>query len=105
MNSPCLACTRVRDPENCENKLCKDWQGWFIDRWEAMRKNVRAEVDTTPVQEIGIPLGGERYTSPHRVREYLRLDPCHRCLYPKDHCHSPCPAKEAWLRIKSGVSE
>ena len=105
MNSPCLACTRVRNPENCENKLCKDWQGWFIDRWEAMRKNVRAEVDTTPVQEIGIPLGGERYTSPHRVREYLRLDPCHRCLYPKEHCHSPCPAKEAWLRIKSGVSK
>ena len=38
--SPCLACTRVRDPKNCENKLCREWQAWFIDRWEAMRTSI-----------------------------------------------------------------
>ena len=105
MESPCLQCSRVKSPANCENKLCKDWQFWFIDRWEAMRKNIRVEMESAPVREIGVPLDGLLYSSPHRVREYLRVDPCQRCLCPKEHCHHPCPAKEAWLRIKSGVCE
>lgn len=41
MESPCLTCTRVKDPKNCENKSCKDWQAWYIGRWEAMRANLR----------------------------------------------------------------
>ena len=96
MESPCLHCKRVRDPENCENKLCKDWQAWFIDRWEAMRKHVRAELDATPLAEVGVPLGGRLYSSPHRVREYIRKDPCLSCMYPKAYCNAPCPAKLAW---------
>lgn len=36
--SPCLACTRVKDPEECENKQCKAWRDWFIRRWEEVRK-------------------------------------------------------------------
>lgn len=31
--SPCLTCTKVKDPPNCENKLCKDWKAWFLRRW------------------------------------------------------------------------
>lgn len=35
--SPCLTCTRVKDPRNCENKTCKLWQEWFMQRWQAMQ--------------------------------------------------------------------
>ena len=38
--SPCLNCTRVKDPKNCENKNCPVWREWFIRRWEEMRKAV-----------------------------------------------------------------
>lgn len=105
MNSPCLTCKRVRDPQACENKGCKDWQAWFIGRWEAMRKNVREQMNCVSIEEIGIPLGGERYAVPHRMEEYLSQDPCQRCLCPKDVCHHPCPAKQAWIDKKSGVIE
>lgn len=96
MESPCNYCTRVRDPQNCENKTCKDWQAWFIDRWESMREHVRKEMDAAPMEETGIPLGGNRYTHPHRVRQYLAADPCGQCACPKDVCHTPCPVKAAW---------
>lgn len=104
MNSPCLECTRVRDPQNCENKLCKEWQAWFIDRWEAMREHVRAEMETNNTKEVGVPLGGQLYASPHRVRKYLQTDPCSSCLYPKNACHSPCPTKAAWVNMRNEVS-
>lgn len=35
---PCKTCTRVKDPENCGNKICQEWQRWFLDRWETMRE-------------------------------------------------------------------
>ena len=35
--SPCLTCTKVQDPKNCENKSCKEWREWFIKRWEKLR--------------------------------------------------------------------
>ena len=31
--SPCRRCTRVTDPDNCENKRCGIWQRWFLGRW------------------------------------------------------------------------
>lgn len=34
LKNPCLTCTRVQDPINCENKQCKVWQKWFLSRWE-----------------------------------------------------------------------
>ena len=101
MNSPCLTCTRVQKPHNCENKTCKEWQAWFIDRWETMRSNVRTQMEKAPLKDTGIPLGGHRYVSPHRVTEYRKQDPCQRCLGPIDLCHSPCPAKSAWLKALS----
>lgn len=30
---PCLTCTKVKDPENCENKSCKEWREWFLKKW------------------------------------------------------------------------
>jgi hypothetical protein len=34
---PCLTCTRVEDPENCERKGCQAWREWFLKKWEDMR--------------------------------------------------------------------
>ena len=31
--SPCKGCTRVQNPEGCENKNCKVWKAWFLRRW------------------------------------------------------------------------
>lgn len=103
MNSPCFTCTRVRDPKNCENKLCKDWQSWFIGRWNAMRKALCAEAAQAPVDDIGFPLGGNRYASPHRVRDFLDVNPCRKCVYPADACQMPCKTKLAWSEMQSEV--
>ena len=103
MNSPCFECTRVRDPQACENKICREWQGWFLGRWDAMRENVRKQMDATTTCDIGIPLGGERYAPPHRMQAYLADDPCDRCLCPKDLCHMPCPARMNWAEKNAGV--
>ena len=35
--SPCLTCTKVRDPKNCEIKGCPEWREWFIKRWNEIR--------------------------------------------------------------------
>lgn len=35
--SPCLTCTIVKDPVNCENKSCQMWREWFIQRWNELR--------------------------------------------------------------------
>ena len=31
--SPCKGCTRVLNPDGCENKYCKEWKAWFLCRW------------------------------------------------------------------------
>ena len=31
--SPCMTCNRVKCPAECENKQCKTWQQWFLQRW------------------------------------------------------------------------
>ncbi len=31
--SPCMNCSRVKDPGNCENKCCRQWSAWFMQRW------------------------------------------------------------------------
>ncbi len=38
IKSPCLNCTRVKDPTVCENKLCGPWKSWWLEWWEGMRK-------------------------------------------------------------------
>lgn len=33
-DSPCLTCSRVRSAADCENKQCRQWQIWFLGRWQ-----------------------------------------------------------------------
>ena len=33
---PCTGCTRVLNPEACENKNCKIWKAWFLRHWAAI---------------------------------------------------------------------
>lgn len=35
--SPCLTCTRVSAPDDCESKSCQMWREWFIQRWNELR--------------------------------------------------------------------
>lgn len=36
--SPCLTCTRVKDPEACRGLKCPIWQTWWLEKWEAIRR-------------------------------------------------------------------
>ena len=36
--SPCKGCTRVANPEGCENKYCKEWKAWFLHRWALIHR-------------------------------------------------------------------
>lgn len=105
MNSPCETCIRVRDPQICENKNCKDWQAWFLDRWETMRQSVRHQIQTAPVTETGIPLGGHFYAHPNRIKTYLRENPCVRCSCPRELCQEACRAKQIWNMRQKGASK
>ena len=40
MEKPCLTCTRVKDPNNCEKKKCVEWQEWFVKKWNDMRRGL-----------------------------------------------------------------
>ena len=103
MDSPCLTCKRVRDPQNCENKLCKEWRAWYIEKWEAMRSNVRKSIRHTPITTHGVPLGGRQYASPHRVQAFLERNPCDSCYCPKGMCTTPCQLKIVWEEKKGAV--
>lgn len=72
-NSPCFTCTRVKNPQDCENKQCPPWRSWFLRRWEQLRQQFGAEK---------IPVPGE--------------DPCGSCLCPKELCVVPCAKSLAW---------
>lgn len=37
IDNPCNHCVRVPDPAQCDNKQCKVWQRWFLDRWQQVR--------------------------------------------------------------------
>lgn len=70
--SPCLLCTRVADPKNCENKQCVLWRNWFTAKWNHTRKLF----DRKPTQP----------------------DPCLDCPWNGPLCTTPCPGKEAYER-------
>lgn len=103
--SPCLGCTRVENPEECENKKCKPWQAWFLGRWELIHQYSRRQMDNSVPQPAGVPLGGRHYALPHQVEAYLGADPCEDCQCPKDLCTSPCRVRRAWkeARKESGL--
>ena len=101
--SPCQYCTRVKDPQNCENKNCKPWREWFFTQWEQTRKRYRKGMDTIGVKR-GVPLGGERYEAPHRVTEYLNTNPCDACKLPRELCHKACKQLLEWKQIQKEVT-
>lgn len=101
--SPCLTCTRVADPRNCENKNCQLWQRWFLQRWEQIHNYPRVKMETGKMEPVGVPLGGRHYAAPNQVEQYLGNDPCDHCRCPKDLCSSPCRVKRAWANAKQEV--
>ena len=102
--SPCMTCTRVIDPHNCENKNCQVWQRWFLARWEAMRRSVRVEMETAPREKVGVGIGGRRYAPAHVVHKYLNTDPCSACICNKDLCYEPCPSRRSWEMARRDVT-
>lgn len=93
--NPCLVCGRCADPENCTDKSCRDWQRWFLQKWEQTRESFRQGKEQ-PNPPAGVVVGGRHYAAPHEVRNYLRRDPCGSCLCPKDLCHTPCRKRLVW---------
>lgn len=71
---PCLRCTRVPSPDCCNDKNCRLWQAWFINRWDALRLSAQAVKEQT----------------------YMACDPCVACLCPKKLCDTPCRMKRVW---------
>ena len=51
--NPCLTCTMVENPKNCERKGCPAWQKWWITRWENMRSRYCAEINRVEENEDG----------------------------------------------------
>lgn len=98
--SPCLTCSRVPDPRNCENKQCKRWQAWFLSRWALIHAYPRGAMDADDLAEAGVTIGGRTYSAPHQVRAYLDTDPCSKCLCPRDLCSTPCRVKRVWEKAK-----
>jgi hypothetical protein len=98
--SPCMRCTRVAAPRECDNKDCKVWQEWFVGRWDQMRRQPRLAMEQVDTQPMGVNIGGTYYAQPHRVRGYLQKDPCVGCLCPRDLCVLPCKLKRQWVRTR-----
>lgn len=103
--SPCLRCTRVKDPENCENKCCVPWRKWFTACWDQFRAGARQQMDQVEMVPAGVNIGGNYYTAPDQTREYIQKDPCVECLCPKELCTAPCRLRRAWDAVKGAQSE
>ena len=101
--SPCLRCTRVKDPRSCENKNCQVWQRWFINRWDLLRGQPLQAKEQEVLMPVGISVGGTRYAHPNHTRKYLQNDPCKACRCPKDLCTTPCPSRRAWEESRKDV--
>ena len=99
---PCRGCTQVRNPASCENKKCKQWQQWFIKRWDRLHTYPRQMMDKT--LPVGISIGGRRYLHPDQLREYIRKNPCEGCSCTADLCRTPCRAKAIWEKAKQEVN-
>ena len=97
---PCLECTRVVNPANCENKQCKEWQNWFIARWDAMRASLYASAAPLTVERDAITVGGYKYSHPDYVRKFLKDKPCLTCNCPADLCKEPCTLLVVWEAMK-----
>lgn len=56
--SPCITCTRVANPLDCENKQCKLWQKWFLARWALIHAYPRKAMDKDDRKPAGVSVGG-----------------------------------------------
>lgn len=101
--SPCLTCTRVREPRDCENKNCRVWRQWFLKRWEQLRSIPKQQMEAAKPQPLGVCVGGQTYAAPNQVENYLKKDPCNGCLCPRDLCTEPCRVKRAWEDARNEV--
>ena len=101
--NPCLTCTRVKKPQDCENKNCKVWQKWFLQRWELIRGFPRQAMEQGPLKQAGVPLGGHIYCHPSQTRAYLQHDPCSSCHCPRELCTGPCRIRRAWDEAKGDL--
>lgn len=50
---PCLTCTRVENPEDCDLKGCAAWREWWLTRWENMRSRYCVKTEDGEVEEDG----------------------------------------------------
>jgi len=101
--SPCLSCDRMVNPRLCDDKDCKAWRSWFIQRWEALRALPRQHLEQAGGTPLGTKIGGQRYVLPHQVMGYLEKDPCVGCLCPKDLCAEPCRVRRDWDMARNEV--
>lgn len=101
--SPCLSCTRVANPRQCDDKDCQLWRRWFAGRWDALRRDVRKGMENAHMAPVGVEIGGQHYASPNQVENYLNHDPCNGCGCPKDLCDTPCRVKRGWLEARQDV--
>ncbi len=101
--SPCLTCTRVPYPEECENKNCRPWRQWFTDQWEMIRAYPYYQKENGKAESVGVSVGGNRYAHPLQVQAYLKEDPCRKCSCPKNLCTGPCRIRRAWKKANKEV--
>lgn len=52
--SPCMTCRRVRNPQDCENKMCRQWQSWWVNRWNAIRAEMGVDRQNSDCKKGGI---------------------------------------------------
>ena len=101
--SPCVGCGRVADPENCADKTCRLWQGWFLEKWEQTRQAIR-QLKEEPGAMAGVNVGGVCYAAPDQVRSFLDKDPCDSCCCPKELCQNTCRKRRLWEKChKEGL--
>ena len=43
--NPCDNCTRVPEPDACDNKRCPDWKAWWVSRWDKTRLDLLRLLD------------------------------------------------------------
>lgn len=101
--SPCLRCSRVSDPDSCENKHCVPWRNWFVAQWNILHDYPRRMKDR-PGEKLGVAIGGHRYAPPSLLQSYLKNDPCNYCACTWDQCHTPCRARQNWTMVKREVA-
>ena len=102
--NPCLVCTRVADPRECDNKKCTPWQNWFLSRWALIREYPRRQ-HQQPMPQLGVRIGGVCYAHPEQVKDYLRRDPCQDCACGEDVCKTPCRARQNWAKTYKEVHQ